>query len=145
MGKTCCTMVISCCGYISAPTTGSARWFARAKATGSKAAAQVRINAAKELKVTMALPLNLRADRELWKHIYVYFPFARSLHLSVLPDYNHVWAEQIWSEDPTLKPELLTTRHWRILRAMERQAHTLGFKVNGKLGKPGTKIQVGIS
>lgn len=90
----------------------------------------------------MALPLNIRADRELWKHVYNYFPFASSIHLNVLPDYNHVWAEQIWREDPVLHSELLTTRHWRILRAVERQAHTLGFKVNGKLGKPNSKVAV---
>ena len=81
----------------------------------------------------MALPLNLRADRELWKHVYFYFPFASSLHLKVLPDYNHVWAEQLWHDDPILHSELLTVRHWRILTALERQARSSGFKVNGKL------------
>jgi hypothetical protein len=98
------------------------------------------VSEAKELQINMALPLNLRADRELWKHIYVHFPFASSLHLNILPDYNHVWAEQIWQSDTTLHSELLTPRHWRILRALERQAHTNGFKVNGKLGKPSSVI-----
>jgi len=90
----------------------------------------------------MALPLNLRADRELWKHVYFLFPFASSLHLKVLSDYNHVWAEQIWHDDPILRAEFLTPRHWRILKALEKQAHTLGLKSNGKIGKPAHKMLV---
>jgi hypothetical protein len=78
----------------------------------------------------MAMTLNLRADRELWKYIYLRFPFASSFHLSVLPDYNHVWAEQLYHEDPVLHYELLTPRHQRIIKAIERQAKMMGFKVN---------------
>lgn len=78
----------------------------------------------------MAMTLNLRADRELWKYIYVHFPFASSFHLSVLPDYNHVWAEQLYREDPLLHFDLLTPRHQRIIKAIERQAKLMGFRVN---------------
>ncbi len=78
----------------------------------------------------MAMTLNLRADRELWKYVYLRFPFASSFHLSVLPDYNHVWAEQLYREDPILHPELLSPRHQRIIKAIERQAKLIGFKVN---------------
>jgi hypothetical protein len=53
----------------------------------------------------MAMTLNLRADSELWKYVYLNFPFASSFHLSVLPDYNQVWAEQLYREDPILRPE----------------------------------------
>lgn len=77
----------------------------------------------------MAMTLNLRADRELWKHIYVNFPFASSLHLSVLPDYNHVWAEQLYREDPELHPDLLTPRHLRIIKAVERQGRAMGLQM----------------
>lgn len=77
----------------------------------------------------MAMTLNLRADRELWKYIYVRFPFASSFHLSVLPDYNHVWAEQLYGEDPQLHLDLLTPRHQRIIKSIERQAKLMGFKV----------------
>jgi hypothetical protein len=77
----------------------------------------------------MALALNLRADRELWKYIYKSFPFANSFHLTVLPDYNHVWAEQIYREDPVLRTELLTPRHQRIIKAIERQARAMGLEV----------------
>jgi hypothetical protein len=75
----------------------------------------------------MAMTLNLRADRELWKYIYLNFPFARSFHLSMLPDYNQVWAEQLYREDPIMRPELLTPRHQRIIKAIERQAKAMGF------------------
>ncbi len=75
----------------------------------------------------MALTLNLRADRELWKFIYIQFPFASSLHLSVLPDYNHVWAEQLYQEDPQLHPEFLTPRHQKIIKAIERQGIAMGL------------------
>ena len=77
----------------------------------------------------MAMTLNLRADRELWKYIYIHFPFASSLHLSVLPDYNHVWAEQLYREDPELHSELLTPRHLRIIRAVERQGRAMGLQM----------------
>ena len=77
----------------------------------------------------MSMGLSLRADRELWKYIYAVFPFSRSFHLSVLPDYNHVWAEQIFREDPILRNELLTPRHQRIIKAIERQATVMGFEV----------------
>jgi hypothetical protein len=77
----------------------------------------------------MAMTLNLRADRELWKFIYVHFPFAKSFHFTVLPDYNHVWAEQLYRDDPVLRPELLTPRHQRIIKALEKQAKLMGFKV----------------
>lgn len=77
----------------------------------------------------MAMTLNLRADRELWKYIYVHYPFARSLHLSVLPDYNHVWAEQLYREDPVLHPEMLTPRHQRIIKAIERQGRMMGVQI----------------
>ena len=78
----------------------------------------------------MAMTLNLRADRELWKYIYLRFPFASSFHLSVLPDYNHVWAEQLYREDPVLHEELLSPRHQRIIKAIERQGKLMGFKIN---------------
>ncbi len=78
----------------------------------------------------MAMTLNLRADRELWKYIFINFPFASSFHLSVLPDYNQVWAEQLYREDPVLRPELLSPRHLRMIRAIERQAKTMGFAYN---------------
>ncbi len=78
----------------------------------------------------MAMTLNLRADRELWKYVYAKFPFASSLHLSVLPDYNHVWAEQLYRDDPVLRPELLTPRHQRIIKAVERQGRTMGLQMN---------------
>ena len=78
----------------------------------------------------MAMTLNLRADRELWKYVYFNFAFANSFHLSVLPDYNHVWAEQLYREDPVLHAELLTPRHLRIIKSIERQAKLMGFKVN---------------
>jgi hypothetical protein len=78
----------------------------------------------------MALALNLRADKELWKYIYTQFSFANSIHLSVLPDYNHVWAERLYREDPVLHPELLTPRHHRIIKAVERQGRMMGFKAN---------------
>lgn len=78
----------------------------------------------------MAMTLNLRADRELWKYIYIHFPFARSLHLSVLPDYNHVWAEQLYREDPVLRPELLTPRHQRIIKAITRQGRMMGVQID---------------
>ncbi len=78
----------------------------------------------------MAMTLNLRADRELWKYVYLHFPFSASFHLSVLPDYNHVWAEQLYREDPIVRDELLTTRHHRIIKAIERQAKLTGLKVN---------------
>ncbi len=77
----------------------------------------------------MAVALNLRADRELWKYIYINFPFARGLHLSVLPDYNHVWAEQLHQQDPEIHLDMLTPRHWRIIRSIERQAEMYGFEV----------------
>lgn len=76
------------------------------------------------------MTLTLRADSELWKYVYVHFPFASSFHFSVLPDYNQVWAEQLYREDPILRPELLTPRHHRIIKAIERQAKLMGFKVN---------------
>jgi hypothetical protein len=78
----------------------------------------------------MALPLNLRADRELWKYIYITYPFANSLHLSVLPDYNHVWAEQLYHDDPTVRVELLTPRHQRIIKAIEKQAKLMGIRLD---------------
>lgn len=78
----------------------------------------------------MAMTLNLRADRELWKYIFINFPFANSFHLSVLPDYNQVWAEQLYREDPVLRPELLSPRHQRIIRSIERQAKAMGFAYN---------------
>jgi hypothetical protein len=77
----------------------------------------------------MAMTLNLRADRELWKYIYINFPFASSLHLSVLPDYNHVWAEQLYRDDPVLHSELLTPRHQRIIKAIERQGRMMGLQM----------------
>ncbi len=75
----------------------------------------------------MSMALNLRADLELWKFIYINFPFASSLHLSNLPDYNHVWAEQLYREDPQLHPEYLTPRHQRIIKAIERQGRAMGL------------------
>ncbi len=84
---------------------------------------------AKEL-FTMTMSVNLRADRELWKYIYLNFPFARSFHLSVLPDYNQTWAEQLYREDPELHLNLLTPRHQRIIKSIERQARMMGFKIN---------------
>ncbi|MEI6042949.1 MAG: hypothetical protein WCS37_01035 [Chloroflexota bacterium] len=77
----------------------------------------------------MAMTLNLRADRELWKYIFVHYPFSSSLHLSVLPDYNHVWAEQLYREDPELHPELLTPRHQRIIKAVARQGRVMGVQI----------------
>jgi predicted DNA-binding helix-hairpin-helix protein len=77
----------------------------------------------------MATSLNLRADRELWKYIYAAFPFASSLHLKVLPDYNHVWAQQLYQSDPLIRFEEFTPRHLRIIKAIERQARAMGFKV----------------
>lgn len=76
----------------------------------------------------MATSLNLRADRELWKYIYVAFPFASSLHLKVLPDYNHVWAQQLYQSDPIIRYDEFTPRHLRIIKAIERQARVMGFK-----------------
>ena len=75
----------------------------------------------------MAVGLNIHADRELWKYVYTRFPFARSIHLNVLPDYNHVWAEHLWQEDPELHLSLLSPRHQRIIKAIERQARTMGY------------------
>lgn len=77
----------------------------------------------------MATSLNLRADRELWKYIYVAFPFASSLHLKVLPDYNHVWAQQLYQSDPTIRFDDFSPRHLRIINAIERQARIMGFQV----------------
>ncbi len=90
----------------------------------------------------MAMTLNLRADRELWKYVYLHFPFASSIHLSVLPDYNHVWAEQLYRDDPQLHYELLTPRHQKIIKAIERQARLMGFKVNSP-ARSGTDELVG--
>jgi len=81
----------------------------------------------------MAMTLNLRADRELWKYVFIQFPFASSLHLSVLPDYNHIWAEQLYREDPELRPELLTPRHLRIIKAVERQGRAMGLSVKSSV------------
>ncbi len=83
----------------------------------------------------MAVALNLRADRELWKYIYIAFPFASGFHISVLPDYNHVWAEQLYREDPILHTDTLSPRHLRIIKSIERQAHIMGFEVRRHLDK----------
>ncbi len=88
----------------------------------------------------MALTLTLRADRELWKYIYINFPFANSFHLSVFPDYNQVWAEQLYREDPIMRPELLTPRHQRIIKAIERQAKNMGFTSNSPARSKTTKL-----
>lgn len=89
----------------------------------------------------MAMTLNLRADRELWKYIYVNFPFAGSFHLSVLPDYNQVWAEQLYQEDPVLRPELLSPRHQRIIRSIERQAKAMGFAYYTSARSKATRLE----
>ena len=75
----------------------------------------------------MAVGLNLHPDRELWKYVYLRFPFSRSIHLNVLPDYNAMWAEHLWQEDPLLRPELLSARHKRIIKAIEKQARACGY------------------
>ena len=89
----------------------------------------------------MAMTLNLRADRELWKYIFVNFPFASSFHLSVLPDYNQVWAEQLYREDPVLRPELLSPRHQRMIRAIERQAKAMGFAYSSPARSRATRLE----
>ena len=83
----------------------------------------------------MTMALSLRADRELWKLVFVKFPFSSSFHLSVLPDYNHVWAEQLYREDPVVRYELLTPRHWRIIKSIERQANIMGFEIKNTISE----------
>lgn len=83
--------------------------------------------------MAMTLHNNIRADRELWKYVYVHFPFAKSFHLSILPDYNHMWAEQMYQDDAALHYEQLTSRHQRIIKSIEKQAKQMGFKVKPKI------------